>query len=119
MGDSWQSLIQSGQGETVYHQPFLFEINETRPSRAPALPPQELNTNRVAVKTRILTVSTPFWTARCRWVYRNDTWEPVIFDKELNFLKGLTMLEAKAELEKLRAEWQWSPVRDEAVPSKT
>ncbi len=69
------------------------------------------------MKTRILTVSTPFWTARCRWVYRDLKWEPVIFDKELNFLKGLTMLEAKDELQKLKAEWQWSPVREEPTPS--
>ncbi len=69
------------------------------------------------MKTRILLVKTPFWTAHCRWVYRNLKWEPVIFDKELNFLKGLTQLEAKSELEKLGAQWSWSPVTDEPAPA--
>ncbi len=71
------------------------------------------------MKTRILTVQTPFWIARCRWVYRDLKWEPVIFDKELNFLKGVTMMEAKSELEKLQATWSWSIITDEPTPEVT
>ena len=71
------------------------------------------------MKTRILTVTTPYWTARCRWVYRDSKWEPAIFDKELNFLKGLSPEQARDELQKLGAKWQWGPVRDEAVKEVT
>ncbi len=71
------------------------------------------------LKTRLLTVSTPFWTARCRWVYRDSKWEPVIFDKELNFLKGLTQEQAREELQRLGATWSWSPVREEPCPEMT
>ena len=71
------------------------------------------------VKTRTLTVSTPYWTASCRWVFRYGQWEAVIFDKELNFLKGLSPEQARDELEKLGATWQWGRVEDEEVKSVT
>lgn len=64
------------------------------------------------MKTRVLTVSNPFWLARCRWIFRNGKWEAVIFEKELAFLKGLTPEQAKSELEKLGANWQWGAVED-------
>lgn len=64
------------------------------------------------MKTRTLTVSTNFWTASCRWVFRDGKWQSVIFDKELNFLKGLTPEQAKVELEQLGAKWQWSDIED-------
>jgi hypothetical protein len=71
------------------------------------------------LKTRTLTVTTPYWTARSRWVYRNDKWEPVIFDKELNFLKRLTLEQAKEALVKLGARYEWSAVEDRVAPVAT
>lgn len=68
------------------------------------------------MKTRTLTVSNQFWTARCRWVFREHKWESVIFDKELAFLKGLTTEQAKTELEKLGTNWKWGPVEDREPP---
>ena len=69
------------------------------------------------MKTRTLTVSTDHWTARCRWVFRDLKWECVIMDKELRFLKDLTPEQCKAELEKLKARWQWGRVEDREVTS--
>jgi hypothetical protein len=71
------------------------------------------------MRTRVLTVTTPYWSARCRWVYRYGKWEVVILDKELNFLKGMNLDQAKAELMELQAEWGWSPIVDEPAPSVT
>jgi len=71
------------------------------------------------MKTRTLTVTTDFWTASCRWVFRYSKWEGVIFDKELGFLKGLTPEQARLELLGLGAKWQWSAVTDQPVPSPT
>lgn len=68
------------------------------------------------MKTRTLTVQTNFWTATCRWIFR-DGWRCAIIDKELAFLKGLTPEQAKAELEKLGATWKWGPVEDKEPPT--
>lgn len=69
------------------------------------------------MKTRVLHVHTPYWSARCRWVFRDGKWEGVIFDKQLNFLKGLTPEQCKVELEKLGAKWTWGKVEDKPAPS--
>lgn len=69
--------------------------------------------------TRILTVTTDYWSAQCRWVFRNDKWEAVIFDKELNFLKGLDPPGAKFELEKLGAKWVWGKIEDREPQTAT
>lgn len=69
------------------------------------------------MKTRTLTVTTDFWTATCRWVFRYGKWEVVILDKELGFLKGLSPEQAKSELDKLGAKWQWSRVEDRELKS--
>jgi len=66
------------------------------------------------MKTRILTVTTDFWTAQSRWVFRYGKWECVITDKELGFLKGLSPEQARLELLGLGAKWQWTQVEDQS-----
>ena len=75
-----------------------------------------LHSEGTILKTRTLTVSTSFWSARCRWIFRDSEWQCVIMDKELAFLKGLTPEQSKIELENLKARWQWGPVEDREPP---